>query len=91
MAASTPQAVRQPRCRQIRKERQAEKGDLRAVCLALVAADRVGRRAEVCVSEISLMTIDNKPFTKAMRTEARLPFTKGLQGKLLKIGSMEVG
>ena len=72
-----PQAVRQPLCRQILKARQAEKGDLRAEYLALVAADRVGRRAEVCVSEISLMPIDNKPFTKAMRTEALVPFTKG--------------
>lgn len=53
--------------------------------------DQVDRDAEACVSEISLSTIDNEAFTKAMRTEFRLAFTKGLQGKMLKIGSMEVG
>lgn len=77
--------------RQNIKARQAEEGDLRAVSLALIPTDQVDRDAEACVSEISLSTIDNEAFTKAMRTEFRLAFTKGLQGRMLKIGSMEVG
>jgi hypothetical protein len=84
-----PQAVRQPLCWQNIKARQAEKGDLRVVCLPLIAVDRVGWRAEVCVSEISSTTIDKKAFTKAMRTEVFLPFKNVLQRKMLKIRTME--
>lgn len=85
-----PQSLRQPLCRQSIKARQAEEADLREVCLALIPVDRVGWHAEVCVSEISLRAIDNEAFTKAMRTEVLLPFTKASQGKMLKIRSMEV-
>ncbi len=71
-----PQAVRQPLCRQNIKARQAEEGDLRAVCLSLIPTDQVDRHAEVCVSEISLSTIDNEAFTKGMRTEFLLPLQR---------------
>ena len=65
--------------RQRIKVLQAEEAELKAACLALIPADRLGQYAEVCVADVSRTTIDTKALKESLGEEVLAPFMRTTQ------------